>query len=135
MKKIIFYFSLFVGVSLGLTLDLVGQDEMISEPWDRETVREDSNLAGLRKIFFAEKLLDWYQKKVSTQSISRCPFAISCSDYTRRAIRKHGLIIGTAYFIDRNFYRENVESYRWYPLLEFQGGILKLDDAYYLYGE
>lgn len=135
MKKSILYISLYFAVSIGFPGQLVSQDEWVSEPWDMESEHTDSVLSAQSMNFFAEKLLDWYQKKVSTQSISRCPFAISCSDYTRRAIRKHGLIIGAAYFIDRNFYRENTESYRWYPLLELPGSVLKLDDAYYLYGD
>lgn len=80
----------------------------------------------------AFKLIEFYQSKISAQSVSRCPFYISCSNYARQAIAKYGLIVGISVFIDRNFYREHVACYRYYELRETSLGTLKLDDSYYL---
>lgn len=86
-------------------------------------------------ILLAHTFIGFYQKKISTQSISRCPFYISCSNYAYLAVRKYGLLPGICFFIDRNFYRENIASFYYYRLRENRNGILKLDDSLYLFGK
>ena len=86
-------------------------------------------------ILLAGKLIGFYKQEISPQSISRCPFYISCSDYADQSIRKYGIILGICFFIDRHFYRENVGSYLHYELRETEAGVLKLDDSFYLFGK
>ena len=86
-------------------------------------------------ILLAHTFIGFYQKKISTQSISRCPFYISCSNYAYLAVRKYGLLPGICFFIDRNFYRENIASFYYYQLRENAYGVLKLDDSFYLFGK
>lgn len=86
-------------------------------------------------ILIANRVIKFYERKISTQSISRCPFYISCSEYAYQALRKHGLILGICFFIDRHFYRENATAYFHYELRETKTGVLKLDDSFYLYGK
>jgi hypothetical protein len=80
----------------------------------------------------ADQLVSFYQKKISPQSISRCPFKISCSTFAQRAIERYG-IFGVAMFIDRYYYRENHEAFAHYKLVVTNQGILKLDDALFLF--
>ena len=86
-------------------------------------------------ILCANMLIGFYQNKISTRSISRCPFCISCSNYAYLAINKYGLLLGICFFIDRNFYRENIASFYHYELRENDYGVLKLDDSFYLFGK
>jgi hypothetical protein len=82
----------------------------------------------------AKRLIGYYQGNISPNSISRCPFFISCSNYAGLAVQKYGLLLGVAYFIDRNFYRENIASMKYYSFRENKSGNLKLDDSFYLLG-
>ncbi len=56
---------------------------------------------------FAHKLNHFYQTKIGSKTIHRCPFEVSCSKYLIQSVENHGWIKGTALFIDRYFYREN----------------------------
>lgn len=85
-------------------------------------------------VYIAMKLIRFYQTDISTKSVSRCPFYISCSNYTMLAVQKYGLMVGICFFIDRNLYRENIASSMHYELRETRTGVLKLDDSYYLFG-
>lgn len=75
-----------------------------------------------------------YQEGSGRRSVSRCPFAISCSRFAVRAIRRHGPVLGLLLFIDRHLYRENPATPYMYPLTEMKNRTLKLNDAYFLYG-
>ena len=86
-------------------------------------------------ILCANMLIGFYQNNISTRSISRCPFYISCSHYAYMATNKYGLLPGICFFIDRNFYRENIASFYYYELRENNDGILKLDDSFYILGK
>lgn len=55
----------------------------------------------------AESLVHAYQKRVAVNSVDRCPFRVSCSNFLVNSINEEGLIKGVALFIDRYFYREN----------------------------
>ena len=79
-------------------------------------------------------LIRWYQRDISTRSISRCPFSISCSNYAARAVERHGLLVGVCLFIDRNLYRENAGMVARYSLVEGADGALRLDDGFFLTG-
>lgn len=74
-----------------------------------------------------------YQSKAAPNSISRCPFLISCSHYADDALTKYGLF-GVPVFIDRFFYRESSELFELYPKV-FVNGKPKYDDSFYLNGK
>jgi len=129
-------------VLVSLISKLHSQDQYVEiSPWEEEDTKPvyyylntSGNYETSPFMLVANKLIKLYQKEISPQSISRCPFYISCSNYAYQAINRHGLIVGIAFFIDRNLYRENIESHLHYQLRETQFGVLKLDDSYYLYG-
>ncbi len=129
-------------VSLLFTSVLFSQENYQEiESWEPDEItpiylkHEDENYFEIQPgKLFAFQLIKLYQHKIATQSVSRCPFYISCSNYAFQAIEKHGLIIGVCYFIDRHFYRENISSFYHYSLRETDDGILKLDDSFYLHG-
>ena len=77
-------------------------------------------------------LIEFYQSKISDKTIQRCPFYISCSNFTKIAINEYGSFWGILYFIDRNFYRENIAMNKHY-FLHKKGRFIKYDDSYYLY--
>lgn len=83
-------------------------------------------------VSLSNSVISLYQKDISIQSVSRCPFEISCSHFAKRSISEYG-IIGVAMFVDRYFYRENIESFINYKLIKTKSGILKLDDKLYLF--
>ncbi len=108
----------------------------IDNAWEPE---EGTPLAHVDKSFspvalllgLSENLVKIYKRDVSVNSISRCPFEVSCSNFARDAIARHGLI-GFLMFIDRYYYRENVDSFYEYPLVDTGDGVLKLDDNFFL---
>lgn len=59
----------------------------------------------------------FYQKKISSKSVSRCPFHISCSNFLINSINENGTVVGLALFIDRYFYRENASISKHYPII------------------
>lgn len=134
-------FSFFIIVLLNSTT--YSQDEYIElSSWESEDLALiyssfDSTEKFVVKptVLCANILIGFYQNKISTRSISRCPFYISCSNYAYMAINKYGLLPGICFFIDRNFYRENIASFYHYELRENDYGILKLDDSFYILGK
>jgi len=80
-------------------------------------------------------LIEQYQTKISPRSISRCMFEISCSNYASKAISEKGLILGIAYFIDRNLYREHTHARQYYQLVVNHDESLKLSDTYFITNE
>ena len=100
------------------------------EPWEWEDIELNS---PQNYISSKNYLINFYQNQISSKSISRCPFYISCSNYATIAICKHGWFKGILYFIDRNFYRENFSAWYLYPFKEKQNGVLRLDDSYFLF--
>ncbi len=79
-----------------------------------------------------QTLIHLYQSKAAPNSISRCPFAISCSRYADRALEKYG-VFGIPVFVDRFFYRENNELFGLYPKV-FVKYKPRYDDSFYLTG-
>ena len=116
---------------------LSAQDDYIEiSAWEPEDITPPAARtypgSGLGRLV-ADRMIRFYQKKIGPNSISRCPFHTSCSNFARQAIKKYGLILGVSVFIDRYFYRENSSS-RWhYGLRESMDGVLKLDDSFFLY--
>jgi len=80
----------------------------------------------------ADRLLDFYHDSLEYNTIHRCIFHITCSDFARAQIKKRGWIVGTLYFIDRYVYRENLAAFGLYQLKQGKDGTYKLDDDYFL---
>lgn len=66
----------------------------------------------------AERLIRFYQKKISPLYGPRCLFYPSCSEFCRKSIKRYGFLWGTLMTVDRLFYRESRGSMRYYPYLE-----------------
>ena len=119
--------------------NLNAQDDYIEiSAWEPEdiTLPATSSFPGLSlRQLVADRMLQFYQKKVRPNSIRRCPFYIPCSDYARQAIEKYGLLLGISVAIDRYFYRENSSRFWYYGLRKSKNGLLKLDDSFFLYPE
>lgn len=117
---------------------LLQSQKLDLEAWETEDLIIESN--NCNKIINPQSLMEVlsltliqiYQKDISPQSISRCPFYPSCSNFATNAISKYGFLIGTCLFIDRNLYRENPNIYQHYTFVETSPGLLKLDDSYFL---
>lgn len=105
-------------------------------PWEPDDLVENiaGHLAPSSSIFAIGSLwlIGNYQRHISTKSISRCPFSLSCSNFATAAIREYGLVVGLCLFIDRHFYRENNAARYHYQLIETSDGVLKIDDTYFL---
>jgi putative component of membrane protein insertase Oxa1/YidC/SpoIIIJ protein YidD len=80
----------------------------------------------------ATRLLDFYQNVLEYNTIHRCLFYTSCSHFAKEQVEKRGWVVGTLYFIDRYFYRENLTAFALYPLKKNKDGVYKLDDDYFL---
>ena len=108
------------------------------DPWENEDIQQfdfnksDSDINQINSISLS--LIRFYQKKIAPHSINRCPFHISCSNYTILSVKKHGLLIGLCMFIDRNLYRENFAA-QYHYLLKNKNGELKYDDSIFLWGQ
>lgn len=109
------------------------------EPWESDLPRAaapskpaiyqtDTSYSPLRLLVRAG--IGLYRDHVSRHSVSRCPFAVSCSRFAAEAVERHGAA-GLLLFIDRYFYREHAFAFTHYPLRLLHGGYLKLDDALY----
>ena len=137
------YLKLLLSVLLLPISILFAQDNYIeTSAWEPEDLKPtystlDTSDEYIKSpgILFANKLIKLYQHKISTNSISRCPFYISCSNYAYLSINKYGLLKGICLFIDRHFYRENLYCFYYYGLREIEAGILKVDDSFYLFGD
>ncbi len=83
----------------------------------------------------AQSAIQFYRRRIASQSTDRCPFRISCSHFAEKAVERFGFFRGVALFIDRHFFREHVGALHLYPLRETWRNNrikLKLDDSFYL---
>jgi len=74
---------------------------------EKEIETDMSEMTTSPALILAEKLVSLYQSKAGVNSINRCPFSVSCSNYLVQSINDKGFLLGLALFIDRYFYREN----------------------------
>ena len=134
--------SLCIMQLLGGSTGLIASQAEQGEPWDPVIAEigqrgevgraEKTHVMSLKaakrpQVIVAEWLIGFYQSNLSTRSISRCPFQISCSVFTKEAIRKKGILLGTSMFIDRFYFREHSYSARHYELRTGASGKLKLE--------
>ena len=122
-----------------LYADKVYEEITAWEPEDIEPIYKKLEIDNkfeptLIKLLF-NNLINWYQSDISSNTIKRCPFFISCSNFAQQAITQYGFFIGICFFIDRNLYREHNYSSIYYFLRESDTMLLLLDDSYYIYGE
>lgn len=61
-------------------------------------------------------LIEWYQKYVSALIGKQCRFIPSCSQYTKLAILKYGIFIGSFYALKRILKCHPFCSYGYDPL-------------------
>ncbi len=104
-----------------------------AEPWEPDELDRAAPAPVLtvsRSV--ALGMIHWYRHDLATRSVSRCPFAVSCSHFAERAIRERGFLIGVTLFIDRNLYRENTAMGTLYPIIQCSDGVLRLDDGFFL---
>jgi putative component of membrane protein insertase Oxa1/YidC/SpoIIIJ protein YidD len=73
-------------------------------------------------------LIHLYQGRIGPNSIHRCPFVVSCSNFAKIGIERYG-IFGLFLFLDRYLYRENPEMREHYPTVRADDGRLLLDDG------
>ena len=104
-------------------------------PWDEGETWTDSNPRHPGFLNSGARfLIGFYRRHTATNSISRCPFAISCSRYAEEAIGHFGFVHGLLLFIDRHLYREHTYAWDLYPVVESPDGVLRLDDGFFLRG-
>lgn len=132
--------TLCIMLLLGRPIWLSASQAELVEPWDPIYVEmgkrvEVSRAKKRPPVILAEWLIGFYQSKLSTRSISRCPFHTSCSVFAREAIRRKGILLGTSMFIDRFYFREHSHNARYYGLRTRTSGKLKLDDHFFLYNQ
>ncbi len=113
----------------------------VEEPWEpgaasTRTAAQPS-MTNPARLFSdaAVALIGVYQRSIGPNSIQRCPFSPSCSNFALTAIRRYGFFPGLCLFIDRNLYRENPGIAEQYGLVRLPSGVLKLDDHYFLTGD
>lgn len=104
-------------------------------PWEAEDLNIEKKIdknTSVEEVILNPiiSLIELYQEKISSNSIHRCPFLISCSNYAKLSFKKHG-IKGLFIFLDRHFFRENKQAYNIYKKV-LSKGVLKLDDSFYL---
>lgn len=131
--------AIFLITFLLFSSTLSAQDEYIEiSAWEPEDIILPATRSFPRpslRHLVADRMLQFYQKKIRPNSIDRCPFYIRCSDYARQAIEKYGLVLGISVAIDRYFYRENSGRIQHYDLRKSRNRVLKLDDSFFLYPE
>ncbi len=70
----------------------------------------------------------FYQVKIGTNSVSRCPYVVSCSAFAKQSFTELGFF-GLPAFLDRFFYRENPDTFVKYPRYVMPDGVIRYDDA------
>jgi putative component of membrane protein insertase Oxa1/YidC/SpoIIIJ protein YidD len=117
--------------------DLESAQDLI--PWEKGEVEirggpVKPDFVGPQSLFSSAStaLIRCYQRRVSANSVARCPFVVSCSDFALQAVQRHGFLMGLCLFIDRSFYRENPQIGDLYPYRQQNLGLLRLDDSFYL---
>ena len=112
--------------------------EELNIPWEAEdvySVKDFDSTVSVSTLNVMIKPIDMaislYQSDITGSSIQRCPFKISCSNFAKIAIKKHGFY-GMLIFLDRYFFRENISAFKNYNFV-LTKGVLKLDDTFYLH--
>lgn len=102
------------------------------EPWEKEDLLISNMVEPNIFLDYGVKMVELYQNKIATNSVSRCPYYTSCSYYTIHAIRQYGLLPGILFFIDRNLYRENQDVYKKYLFKTDKNDAMKINDDFFI---
>ena len=136
LRSIVWCTWLFAGTILAQE-----QPRIVTDAWEPEVQSPSSTVETSRSLppqhlstEILLKIISYYQDKISKESVKRCPFKTSCSKFAQEAISRHG-VLGVLLFIDRYLYRENDEAFLHYKIVENDGGVLKLDDDFFLRSE
>jgi hypothetical protein len=102
-------------------------------PWEAEDLRATEvpeppsmALGPLNELVLGG--IRFYQVKIGTSSISRCPYVVSCSAFAKQSFTELGFF-GLPAFLDRFFYRENPDTFMKYPRYVMPDGVIRYDDA------
>jgi putative component of membrane protein insertase Oxa1/YidC/SpoIIIJ protein YidD len=110
-------------------------------PWEPDALTEkpgrahDSQPDMSLDAEIAVAMIRFYQTDINPNSVSRCPFRVSCSNFAIRAVKRYGFVPGILIFVDRLFYRENMGAFEYYPKIRNSRNQSRLDDTYFLTGE
>lgn len=134
MKKLLLILLL-----LGLSKLIYSQSfEEMNIPWEAEDVYSNKDFDSTKSMSTLnviikpiDLVINLYQTDITGNSVQRCPFKISCSNFAKIAIKKHGFY-GMLIFLDRYFFRENISAFKNYNFV-LTKGVLKLDDTFYLH--
>ncbi|MBK7444883.1 MAG: membrane protein insertion efficiency factor YidD [Ignavibacteria bacterium] len=136
MIKSILIFLLIFGFSVSLYSQHEKKRDL--EPWESEDIiNKDKSDDFFPYSYYRvlslpmTKLINIYQSDISPNSIHRCMFHISCSNFAKISINKLG-IAGLVIFMDRYLYRENREAFNNYVLIIDNSGKITLDDDDFL---
>jgi len=99
-------------------------------PWnfDSPALSVDKPSAGRLDADILNYLVQLYRDNEAKTSVHRCIFNVTCSHFAQLAVEKHGLALGGIMFIDRYFYRENIDARLFYPLESEQDGTFRFND-------
>jgi Putative membrane protein insertion efficiency factor len=102
-------------------------------PWEAEDVVAPSEpaptsmaLGPLSSLMLSG--IRFYQVEIGPNSVARCPYLVSCSQFAKQALARYGFF-GLPMFIDRFFYRENQSTFALYPRYMSPSGVLRYDDT------
>jgi hypothetical protein len=109
------------------------QEAIDDEPYEPEDLelsvptREPSGALGpISDVALAA--IRFYQVKIGPNSISRCPYVVSCSAFAYDQVYRLGFF-GIPAIIDRMYYRENADTFNKYPKYVLPSGLIKHDDG------
>ncbi len=102
-------------------------------PWEAEDLRPTEvpeppsmALGPLNELVLGG--IRFYQVKIGTNSVSRCPYVVSCSAFGKQSFTELGFF-GLPAFLDRFFYRENPDTFVKYRRYVMPDGVIRYDDA------
>ena len=99
MKEILFLFLFLLFVeSRSKTTDML---QIKNQSYNKEIHDLKQGHSGKRKRGIGNALLNFYQKRVSVLISADCVYQLSCSQFSREAVNKKGLIAGVLMSADR----------------------------------
>jgi hypothetical protein len=103
-------------------------------PWEAEDVAHPPHAEPPPSLAFPPlpnalaAAVGFYRREIGPMSVSRCPYAVSCSTLALSSLRRYGLL-GLLPFVDRFFFREGADAQLHYARRVQPSGVLKLDDS------
>ena len=110
MKKVFFAF-----IFLLLFLQPISDFQLHADEINAFDVIVKNNV---KKESFPSKVINLYQKYISSLNGPKCRFYPTCSEFCKLSIDRYGLVFGVFMTVDRMFYRENELAMRHYQYLK-----------------